>query len=143
MGWAQPAVPQHVYKMPAIELEGHVAGVGGKTREWGAWGRQMRGCCNDQAPGRVKDSCGCHGVFSDPRGKTHQRRKGGAVVFSQEQFCHFPPLLPPRHVAMSRDVFGCHNFGEGSNSTSIWYYAPTTKNYLVQNVSNAETEKTC
>lgn len=38
MGWTLPAVPQHVYEMPSIELAGHLAGVGGEDQGVGSLG---------------------------------------------------------------------------------------------------------
>lgn len=55
-------------------------------------------------------------------------------------------LLPKRHLPMSRDIFSCHNWGEGAahardDAKHLIYpgQPPTTKNYPTQN----ETTPSC
>ena len=53
------------------------------------------------------------------------------------------------YLVMSRDIFGCHDWGKyyyhlvGRVAKLPTTRSPTTKNYLIQNVNTAEAEKPC
>lgn len=70
------------------------------------------------------------------------------VVLNQGLFCP----SPSRYLAISRNIFGCYDWGEGVIASSrqgsemlLTFYSaqetPTAKNYLAPKVSSAKVEK--